>query len=100
MIHNPEYCAKVAEAVGLEVAWFDGGTCYVAIPLKETGDTTRPFRPDVDLNDTFWAAELVGLWGNMHNGDGPFVLSGRQIRDLLRSGPRAICDAILALKTR
>lgn len=115
--HDPEYCRKVAEACGLEVATSpdfvpeDADECWVPCrpSSKNNFSDVRIFLPDEDWNDAMLAAEKVGLF---FGDPDAILLAGCHPNWLVywidakeptehrvehESGPRAICDAILKL---
>ena len=111
-MHDPEYCRRVAEAVGLE--WkaetkMGGGICNLVIRQPGRWST---FRPDIDWNDAMLAAEKAGLFFDFPDAS---LLAGCHPNWLVcflgneepierrvehESGPRAICEAILKLKEK
>ena len=97
---DAELSRAVADACGIEVT-----ECYGRLLLD---GRQEPFIPAYDYNDAFYAAEKCGLFDEMkHRGclkqhEGSWWIefaAGEHFRDARRnaSGPRAICEAILAV---
>lgn len=103
----------VAEACGIEHTAYDfrhDASGIVWVPtIPEDNKTARPFRPSSDWNDAMFAAEKCGLFKNWLMGQAhPAITIGstwyfqdyseRPMGVESKSGPVAICLAILKLK--
>ena len=119
MKHDPEFCRRVAEAIGLrrvsETDYFFDDSEEPPLKYFVGADENTPedalwFAPDEEWHCAMFAAEKVGLfWPCLLtkdvNGKDPWIIYkwDDARRDNLMfvsdvSGPRAICEAILKLK--
>lgn len=98
---GPELDLVVAKAIGLEIAGRDEIDDDEVWVVNKDGRTSRWFRPSVDLNDAFAAAEKAGMFLELQRLSSAWMAGTYILGDRIATADTpalAICKAILKLK--